>query len=57
MGVKSDEKCLKQDKGSFTHGNMVKTFIVYESDIWSCDLSAFCKLRLEFKCCCFWCRQ
>ena len=57
MGVKSDEKCLKQDKGSFTHGNMVKTFIVYESDIWSRDLSAFCKLLLEFKCCCFWCRQ
>lgn len=24
IGVKSDGNCLKQDKGSFTHGNMVK---------------------------------
>ena len=38
MAVKLEGIFLKQDKVSFTDGNVLKVFIVYELDIWSRDL-------------------
>ena len=35
--VKFDGSCLKRDKVSFNHWNVVKFFIVYELHIWSYD--------------------
>ena len=39
ISVKFERSSLKQDKLSFTHGNVVKIFIVYELDVWSRDLN------------------
>ena len=36
---KLDDSCLKQDKVSFTRRNVIKFFIIYEINIWSCDLN------------------
>ena len=37
--VKFEDSCLKQDKISFTLGNVVNYLTVYELGIWSRDLS------------------
>ena len=34
--VKFDGSCLKQDKITFTHGNIVNIYIVYEIYLWDC---------------------
>ena len=36
---KLDDSCLKQDKVSFTRRNVIKFSIIYEINIWSCDLN------------------
>ena len=36
---------LKQYQASFSHGNIVHSFIVYKLDIWSLDLIAYFKLK------------
>ena len=40
IGVKAKKKFdgtyLKQDKITFTHGNIVNIYIVYEIDLWDC---------------------
>ena len=40
ISVKFEENCLKQNKVSFTHENVVNVFIVYQLDIWSRDLNS-----------------
>ena len=34
--VKPDASCLKQDKITFAYGNIVKTYIFYETNLWNC---------------------
>ena len=34
MRIKLDESCLKQDKLTFTHKQMVNIYIVYEINLW-----------------------
>ena len=38
--AKLEENFLKEDKASFTQGNAVNLFVVYELDTRSCDLNA-----------------
>ena len=33
--VKLQDQCLKQNKITFTHGNIVKIYIVYETNLWN----------------------
>ena len=33
--VKFDGSCLKQDKMTFTHGNIVNIYIAYEIKLWN----------------------
>lgn len=37
--MKFKGKCLKEDKVSFTHKNIVNCFTFFELNTWSCDLS------------------
>ena len=37
--------CVKEDKASFAHGNIINVFVVYILDIWSLDLNADFRLR------------
>ena len=37
--MKFKGKCLKEDKVSFTHKNIVNCFTFFELNTWSCDLN------------------
>ena len=37
--IKFDSQCLKQDKVTFPHKNLVNIYIVYKINLWGCKLS------------------
>ena len=48
IAVKFEGKCLKQDKVSFDHKNLVNFVILYELDIWSRDLNTDFTVKIVY---------
>ena len=43
--VKFVGSCLKQDKITFTHNNVVNIYIFYEKNLWDCGYDAYPRLE------------